>query len=457
MAVKAPAILPGGSRVTGLVSIAESTGNTAGGLAGAIIHFVGTLWPNPRQYQTRIRVETSGNQRHATGSVKVTVDLENSRTGGSVATKTLPVRRLEEAACVVAGYVAQRIFNEDPTAPPWCYGISDGSDLAALLSSWQDRVYPNSSTDIRDAKLRQMAILERGASSRVCAGVTRYELAHLRDINNNRLEALRLHAINREQYPRFYRGRYRLGMSLEMIANPEITLTDDDPKETLCECLSILDRCRVTNTCICRDDISPGEPLPRPLRIELLTAAQDELGAVRRQLTPWHLIWAAFVHRDERAIWKHYWRLAERQRFRDGVRVAELLVAVRQTLNEEEGRIRVEPGSGQGPSDTARDGRSGTEHEHKGGHVRKVGFYLRIMNKYSLARARWITAAITGDSATIKAVLKSKGEYQPDENTQPRRHTQRTRWLPWQHSTPSWPAAYNTACLYAALPYRVHR
>jgi hypothetical protein len=49
------------------------------------------------------------------------------------------------------------------------------------------------------------------------------------------------------------------------------------------------------------------------------------------------------------------------------------------------------------------------------------------MNKYSLARARWITAAITGDSATIKAVLKSKGEYQPDENTQPRRHTQRTR------------------------------
>jgi hypothetical protein len=179
--------------------------------------------------------------------------------------------------------------------------------------------------------------------------------------------------------------------------------------------------------------------------------SETELGAVRRQLTPWHLIWAAFVHHDERAIWKHYWRLAERQRFRDGVRVAELLVAVRQTLNEEEGRIRVEPGSGQGPSDTARDGRSGTEHEHKGGHVRKVGFYLRIMNEYSLARARWITAAITGDSATIKAVLKSKGEYQPDENTQPRRHTQRTRWLPWQHSTPSWPAAYNTACLYAAL------
>jgi hypothetical protein len=27
----------------------------------------------------------------------------------------------------------------------------------------------------------------------------------------------------------------------------------------------------------------------------------------------------------------------------------------------------------------------------------------------------------------------------------------RTRWLPWQRRTPSWEAAYNTACAYAAL------
>jgi hypothetical protein len=27
----------------------------------------------------------------------------------------------------------------------------------------------------------------------------------------------------------------------------------------------------------------------------------------------------------------------------------------------------------------------------------------------------------------------------------------RTRWLPWQCRTPSWEAAYNTACAYAAL------
>jgi hypothetical protein len=27
----------------------------------------------------------------------------------------------------------------------------------------------------------------------------------------------------------------------------------------------------------------------------------------------------------------------------------------------------------------------------------------------------------------------------------------RSRWLPWQRRTPSWEAAYNTACAYAAL------
>jgi hypothetical protein len=390
IAVRAPAILPGGTKVAGLVSIAESTGNTVGGLAGAIINFVGTFWPNPRQYQIGIRVEPSGNKHRDTPSVSVTVDLVNSRTGGSIATKTLAVRQFDEASCVVAGYVARQIFSADPTAPPWCYGSFDGSDLAAILSALQVRV--PASGDIPAARSSRIAILEKGASSSLCAGVTRYELAQLHDIDDSHVEALRLHAINREQYPRFYRGRYRLGMSLEMLANPEFKLDDKNPKETLCECLEILDRCRVTHRSEGRNDdvknIELEKPLPRSLRMELLMAAQDELCAVRRQLTPCRLnglalsrfsviyatppcvitprspvqrscaiqehlcltrpyvpkartlpcrlIWAALVHRDERAIWKHYWRLADRERFHDGVRVAELLVAVRRSLNEKE-------------------------------------------------------------------------------------------------------------------------
>jgi len=45
MEVRAPAILPGGSRSAGLATIAEASGFSAGGLAGAIIRFFGLLWP----------------------------------------------------------------------------------------------------------------------------------------------------------------------------------------------------------------------------------------------------------------------------------------------------------------------------------------------------------------------------------------------------------------------------
>ena len=473
VAVRAPATLPGGTKVAGLVSIAESTGNTAGGLAGAIINFFGMLWPNPRQYQIRIRVEPSGNKHLDTRSVSVTVDLENSRTGGSIATKTLAVRQFDEASCVVAGYVARKIFSADPTAPPWCYGSFDGSDLAAILSASQVRA--PASGNIPAARSSRIAILEKGASSSLCAGVTRYELAQLHDIDRFNVEALRLHALNREQYPRFYRGRYRLGMSLEMLANPKFELRGKKAKEILRECLNILDRCHVTYDYKGRDGdierIKLGEPLPRHLRMGLLVAAQDELCAVRRQLTPCRLIWAAFVHRDERAIWKHYWRLADRERFHDAVRVAELLVAVRRSLNEKED---TRPGSSQGSSAPARDGHSGAEEgQPEGGHPSKVSYYLRrVMNRYNLARAEWITTAITGEKDTIKAVLKSDDKPQPaddkpqppddkpqppddkpqpPDDIQPHRHAQRTRWVPWQHRTPSWQAAYNTACLYAAL------
>src|SRR5262249_56079425 len=47
--VRAPAILPGGSRSNGLASIAEASNVTGSGLAGAIIQFFGMLWPNQRR------------------------------------------------------------------------------------------------------------------------------------------------------------------------------------------------------------------------------------------------------------------------------------------------------------------------------------------------------------------------------------------------------------------------
>ena len=91
----------------------------------------------------------------------------------------------------------------------------------------------------------QIDILSSSTGTDRAAGVVRYELAQLLALQRQSLESLRLHALNRELHHRFFRGRYRLAMSLEMIANPEHYLPND--KETwdnLGETLEILYRMR---------------------------------------------------------------------------------------------------------------------------------------------------------------------------------------------------------------------
>jgi hypothetical protein len=422
--VRVPAILPGGATTSGLASIVEKSGVEGSDLAGAILRFVGVLWPNPRRYQVRVWVEPTRGTESSTVGRRVTVDLEDPRTGGSIATKTLFVRDFDEASSVVAGYVARHIFMQDPTAPPWCVGSFDGSDLTALLIAGQQKLYPESPYDVRGSLCRQISILKNCNSLE--AGVARYELAHLYDLKGDHVKALLLHALDREHFPRFHRSRYRLGMSLEMIANPSFKLADKD-QDIFRESLRILDRYRLTHgaedmygTADRCDAAGAHGPLEENLscnrlRRELLTAAKKELDHCRRQLSLRHVVWGSFRHRDERVMRKPYWRLRDRQSFHDGALVAELLVTARQMLNNE-------------------------------GCTRKDYRHAK--------RAMRITTAITGGCAAIEALFTKsnlpdlselKDEKPPDQNEE------RRRWLPWQHRTRSWPAAYNTACLYAAL------
>ncbi len=270
--VYSPPILPGGTRSDGLASIAEASGVSGGGLAGAVIRFLGALWPAPRRYELRVWVEgaprppaprtggaraaitqagtalartaravtiqpgtpkavtvQAGTVRDADGAraataTRVTVELDEPAAGQTVASKTIAAETIDEAASMVAGYVARQIFVRDPASPKWCYGASDGRDLGALLLARQERVYVESADDVRASRARQIELLWSVTGADRCAGVVRYELASLEDLEREQLIALRLHAMNREQYPRFFRGTYRLCMSLEMIANPDYTI-----------------------------------------------------------------------------------------------------------------------------------------------------------------------------------------------------------------------------------------
>jgi hypothetical protein len=420
--VRSPSILPGGSRTSALASIAEASGVTGGGLAGAIIRFLAALWPNPRRYRLQIWVEDAGDDAdedaHEDAGTRVTVELADAAAGVTIATKTVTAASFDEAASMVAGYIALQIFARDPASPPWCYGASDGRDLAVLQLARQKRVYVETVEDVEWSRLEQVKILQQVTGVDRCAGVVRYELAQLHDLGRNHVTALRLHAVNREQYPRFFRGRYRLGMSLEMVANPGFTFTNPEAvRYMLDQVLGSLHRCGLTPVAECPEDgiirRDGGEAGPwilsSSLSAMLLEAARKELRVVRRQLRFPMVAWATLTRRDERAVWWPHWRLRVRQGFGDGISAAALLVAVRQRLN------------GAGPG------------------TRGHGKALRI------------AAGITGDSDPIAAVLRKPPARWGRDSAPARVTRDRVRWLPWLRRTASWQAAYSVACLYSAL------
>jgi hypothetical protein len=421
--LRSPAILPGGKKSDGLASIAEASGVTGSDLAGAVIRFFGMVWPNPRQFQVRVRVESVPGDPPGTENTKVTVSLDEPATGQSVATKTIVADDLDEAGTAVAGYVAWHIFVRDPTTPPWSVGAANGSDLATMLLAKQERINAKSPEEMCRSRNDQIGILEKATGNNQCAGIVRYELAQLYDLAGRHIAALQLHAANREQYPRFYRGRYRLGMSLEMIANPTFQLRDEDTG-MFDESLAILTRCGVTGNVTRRDDdIVDGKLQPR-LREALLVAAGQELRGLRRQLTLRHVIWGTFRHRDERMIRLPLWGLRKRQSFHDGLCVAELLVAIRRILNE------AEPPSA----------------SEKRYHVKLASRLAADIARDNVSIRQHLTNHKAQDTPEPQGVQEL-----PDREWPPAEKRYRTRWLPLQRRTPSWEAAYNTACAYAAL------
>ena len=434
--VRAPAILPGGSRSSALASIAEASGVSGSGLAGAIIRFFGMLWPSPRRVRVRVWVEWAAGPAKIDAPARVTVSLDDPGTGTSIGTKTLAAGSLDAAACAAAGFVARSIFAGDPTAPRWSIGRADGGDLAVMLLARQVRVYPESEEELNRARCRKIGLLEEVADGSQCAGVARYELAHLHDLNGHHVKALKLHANNQEQYPRFYRGRYRLAMSLEMIASSDpCTRMNEEERATFDAVLRILHRWDGTPTDKSgKYHVEDGRLiLSTELRRYLLRTAWKELHKIGKYLTPWDVIWQSFWHRNERGVLKPYWRPRHRQSFHDGVYISQLLVAVRQTLNEEEEKERKKKKA------------SSTE-------------ALRLPHPQKVLR---IATAIAGDSSCIAGLLHIR--YKPrkppgQKDPLPMVKRLRTRRWPRQYSTPSWPAAYNLACVYAAIyAHRKHQ
>lgn len=439
MQVRSPAILPGGTRANALASIAETSGISGAGMVSAVVRFAGMFWPSPRSLRVRSWVESEAGTR-------ITVLLEDVKSGQAMATNTITGESFHVAASMVAGYIARQIFAMDRTVPDWCYGMADGRDLGAMQLVRLERAYAACPRDVADSRKVQIDILSSSTGNARTAGIVRYELAQLLALQRQHLESLRLHALNRELHRRFYRGRYRLAMSLEMIANREHHIANAGATlDKLAETLEILSRCELADHDLIADaryladnggweEVTSASGCDAPcvrvspsLARKLLKIAANDLREVRSQLSLWHVVRDALVRRDERAVWLPHWRQRHRQPFRDGVCVAELLIAIRCRL--------LDPGD------------------------ENPGWLGRKRVRWHLRRATGITSFIAGDPGHINAVLTDPSGHwwekcAPETGASDRRRTHapdRIRWLPWQRRTASWQAAYNTACLYAAL------
>ena len=159
--------------------------------------------------------------------------------------------------------------------------------------------------------------------------------------------------------------------------------------------------------------------------------------------------------------------MRHRQSFHDGVYLAQLLVAVRQTLDGKKadplphvlarlphGLVRLLVAVQQAwKADPGPDGP-----------LQLLVAVRQILKADPLPRpqkALQIATAIAGDSSYIAGFLPitfKPGKPSGQKDPPPMIKRLRTRRWPRQYSTPSWPAAYNLACVYAAIySYRHHQ
>ena len=221
--VRRPAAMPGSSTTASLASVTAATGVQGSGLVAALLQLSQAIQAQPRTYQVRVCTERwweNGDLAEGDTLQQITVEVRDARTGQSVAVQVLPRCTPQTAAARVAGYTARQVFWHDPATPEWAAGSTDGQDLSAYLLATQIDPADGTYRGWRTCRQQRRATLEKVTRNGTGAGVVAYELAALCEQDGNNLKALVLHLSNREHYPGFWRGRYRLATSMSMLAGP---------------------------------------------------------------------------------------------------------------------------------------------------------------------------------------------------------------------------------------------
>lgn len=319
--VRKPATMPGGLTLDNLATMVSGSDVKGGKVAAALMQIVHALEGKPRTYEARLYVESctsEGEPKDKGSHRRVTVDLQDARTGQAIAVEMLPACLIKTSAELAAGFAARQVFRDDPSTPSWAVGSRDGQDLTAYLLSREICTEGRKPEQLYESRQLRRHQLEQAVKDSPAPGLVGYDLAAMYDLDGEYLNSLKLHLRNRVHYPRFWAGRYRLAITLSALAGldfssqkqeqePANGAAPGDVREVRAEITRRLKQSgmlsRVTDDERAALQGDPWAANKDRLTVNkaLLHLAEQELSACRHAEGTISILWNAFFHRRERA------------------------------------------------------------------------------------------------------------------------------------------------------------
>ncbi|HEY8527493.1 MAG TPA: hypothetical protein VIL48_21195 [Acidimicrobiales bacterium] len=259
----------------------------------------------------------------------------------------------EAAAEAAADFVVCDALSHGRLTPSWARWRSDDG---AALGPYHTVLADTGRTGPRLPLAEQIELLETARAASPGTGLVLVELGHRYDLDERPLDALRVHLTAKALHPRFAQPRYRLAMSLAMLASPVrfaehwLAPGRDEHRRQIAELLvetGLLEQARRSRWWRMADPRCPadpekaaawlGQPDPSPgtqrdiLKVFLLMA-RTEFRALERRLSYPGLL-AGAARQSERHVW---WglltdperRRTTRLRYRSARWIAELRLSL---------------------------------------------------------------------------------------------------------------------------------
>jgi hypothetical protein len=147
----------------------------------------------------------------------VTVRLATTQGGRALRARSFARATPQAAAEAAADFVVCDALTSARLTPSWAQWRSDDG---AALAPYQVVLADTGRTGPRLPLREQIELLETARAASPGTGLVLVELGHRYDLDERPLDALRTHLTAKALHPRFAQPRYRLAMSLAMLASP---------------------------------------------------------------------------------------------------------------------------------------------------------------------------------------------------------------------------------------------